>query len=281
MQAMVTPDPPTADATPTADARSTADATPTAALAQEASATGGAWPGTAARAERRTLRIGHKGADAVVPGNTLASLSKAAELGADVVEFDAFPDADGVLRLVHDLGDLHAHPDAPTVAEALAWMRRPELAHLGINLDSKSIGDEQQIVDVLREHEMIDRTLVSTMEGPTLRALRRIEPALRLGRSVPRITRDYYSNPVTRPGLIATVLAARRILPPLLIRELRAGRIDAVMAHWGLLTPRFARQITAHGELYVWTVDDAERAARVAATGVTGITSNDPRLLRW
>lgn len=270
MRAMVTPDPPTADATPTAGA-----------LTQATAGDGLAWPGTAARAERRTLRIGHKGADAVVPGNTLASLSKAAELGADVVEFDAFPDADGVLRLVHDLGDLHAHPEAPTVAEALAWMQRPELAHLGINLDSKSIGDEQQIVDVLREHDMIDRTLVSTMEGPTLRALRRIEPALRLGRSVPRITRDYYSNPVTRPGLIATVLAARRVLPPLLIRELRTGRIDAVMAHWGLLTPRFARQITAHGELYVWTVDETERAARVAAMGVTGITSNDPRLLRW
>lgn len=239
------------------------------------------WPGSAARIEGRTLRIGHKGADAVVPGNTLASLAKAAELGADVVEFDAFPDADGTLRLAHDAGDLARHPDAPTVAEALTFMQRPELAHVGINLDSKSVGDEQRIVDVLREHGMIDRTLVSTMEGPTLRELRRLEPALRLGRSVPRITRDWYSNRLTRPGLIATVLAARRVLPPLLIRELRTGRIDAVMAHWGLLTPRFARAITAHGELYVWTVDDTERAAAIHAMGVTGITSNDPRLLRW
>jgi glycerophosphoryl diester phosphodiesterase len=239
------------------------------------------WPGAAARAERRTLRIGHKGADAVVPGNTLASLEKAAELGADVVEFDAFPDAGGTLRLVHDAGDLRAHPDAPTVAEALRHLQRSELAHLGINLDSKSVGDEAKIVALLRDHDVVDRTLVSTMETPTLRTLRRLEPALRLGRSVPRITRDYYANPLTRPGLIATVLAARRVLPPLLIRELRSGRIDAVMAHWSLLTPRFARQITAHGELYVWTVDDVERATRIAAMGVTGITSNDPRLLRW
>lgn len=239
------------------------------------------WPGTAARRERRTLRIGHKGADDVVPGNTLASLEKAVELGADVVEFDAFPDADGTLRLAHDAADLAAHPDAPTVADALELLRRPDLARIGINLDSKSIGDEEAIVAVLREHDAVDRTLVSTMEVPTLRALRRLEPSLRLGRSVPRITRDYYTNPLTRPGLIATVLAARRVLPPLLIRDLRAGRIDAVMAHWGLLTPRFARQITAHGELYVWTVDDAERAAAIAAMGVTGITSNDPRRLRW
>ena len=260
---MVTPEP-TADATPRAGAPG-----------------GDRWPGTAARAAGRTLRLGHKGADAVVPGNTLESLAKAAELGADVVEFDAFPDADGVLRLAHDAGELGLHPDAPTVAEALAFMQRPELAHVGINLDSKSVGDEQQIVDVLREHGMVDRTLVSTMELPTLRELRKREPSLRLGRSVPRFTRDWYSNRITRPGLVATMLAARRALPPLLIRELRAGRIDAVMAHWGLLTPRFARQITAHGELYVWTVDDTERAAAIAAMGVTGITTNDPRLLRW
>lgn len=276
------PDPPTADDAPRADVTAGADDPargPGARL--EAGDMPRRWPGGVARTERRTLRIGHKGADAVVPGNTLASLRKAVELGADVVEFDAFPDADGTLRLAHDAGDLLRHPDAPTVAEALTFMQRPELAHVGVNLDSKSVGDEQQIVDVLREHAMTDRTLVSTMEGPTLRELRRLDPALRLGRSVPRITRDWYSNRLTRPGLIAWVLAARRVLPPLLIRELRTGRIDAVMAHWGLLTPRFARQITAHGELYVWTVDDAERASAIAAMGVTGITSNDPRLLRW
>jgi glycerophosphoryl diester phosphodiesterase len=242
---------------------------------------GAAWPGTAARAERRTLRIGHKGADAVVPGNTLASLERAVELGADAVEFDAFPDADGVLRLAHDAHDLTAHPDAPTVDDALAFLGRPDLAHVGINLDSKSVGDESEIVAALRRHDAIDRTLVSTMEVPTLRALRQLEPTLRLGRSVPRITRDWYANRLTRPGLVTWVLTLRRVLPPLLIRELRAGRIDAVMAHWALVTPRFARQLTAHGQLFVWTVDDPQRAARIATMGVTGITSNDPRLLRW
>ncbi|MBF6618700.1 MAG: glycerophosphodiester phosphodiesterase [Patulibacter sp.] len=261
---MVTPNPPTDATSPAAAPRPPAR-----------------WPGVAARAEGRTLRTGHKGADAVVTGNTLASLAKAVELGADVVEFDALPDADGVLRLAHDADDLRARPDAPTLGEALAWMQRPELAHAGLGLDSKSVGDEQQIVDLLREHGVVDRTLVSTMETLTLRALRRLEPALRLGRSVPRITRDYYSNPITRPALIATVLAARRVLPPLLIRELRSGRIDAVMAHWGLVTPRFARQITAYGELHAWTVDDPSRARTLAAMGVTGITTNDPRLLRW
>ena len=34
----------------------------------------------------------------------------------------------------------------------------------------------------------------------------------------------------------------------------------------------------AGGEIYVWTVDDAAELARLAALGVTGVITNDPRL---
>lgn len=240
-----------------------------------------AWPGTAARAEGRTLRIGHKGCDAVVPGNTLESIERAAELGVDAVEFDALPDGRGGLRLAHDPEALRARPDAPTLAAALDRLAEPDLAHLGINLDVKAVGDEAQIVDALRERELLGRTLVSTMERPTLARVRELEPSLRLGWSVPRVRRDYLASPATRPLALGALLVARRVLPRVLIGALRAGRIDAVMAHWSLVTPTFARQITAHGELYAWTVDDGARASALAASGVTGVTSNDPRLLRW
>jgi glycerophosphoryl diester phosphodiesterase len=239
-----------------------------------------AWPGTAARAEGRTLRLGHMGCHAVVPGNTIASIEHAATLGVDVVEFDVLPDADGRLRLAHDPKDLAARiDDAPTYEEALDRLREPDLAHLGVNVDAKVPGYESQIAGPLRERGMTDRILVSAMEKPTLRALRRVDPALRIGRSIPRVYRDWYANPWTRAPTVGMILAARRYLPPLMVRELRAGRIDAVMAHWSLITPATVRRITAYGELYVWTVDDADKAALFASYGVTGITSNDPRLL--
>ena len=51
------------------------------------------------------------------------------------------------------------------------------------------------------------------------------------------------------------------------------------MAHWRLVTPRARRAVRgAGGELYVWTVDDAARIARLEALGVTGVITNDPRL---
>ena len=60
---------------------------------------------------------------------------------------------------------------------------------------------------------------------------------------------------------------------------MRAGRIDALMAHWRMVTPRLVRTLReAGGDLYVWTVDDAARIRRLEALGVTGVITNDPRL---
>ena len=71
----------------------------------------------------------------------------------------------------------------------------------------------------------------------------------------------------------------RTVLPGQAARAIRAGRVDAVMSHWALVTPRLARAVErAGGELYVWTVDDATRIAKLDALGVTGIITNDPRL---
>ena len=50
----------------------------------------------------RPLVIGHRGAAALAPENTLASLQAAVDARADVVEFDISPG----LRLGHSLGEL-------------------------------------------------------------------------------------------------------------------------------------------------------------------------------
>jgi len=70
------------------------------------------------------IRVGHKGADAIVPGNTLESFDAALAAGVDMIEFDVLserPDGGGELRVVHDYGELRRHA-APTLAEALAHL---------------------------------------------------------------------------------------------------------------------------------------------------------------
>jgi glycerophosphoryl diester phosphodiesterase len=55
--------------------------------------------------------------------------------------------------------------------------------------------------------------------------------------------------------------------------------VDAIMAHWRVVTPALVRAVACEGgELYVWTVDDASHIAKLTEMGVSGIITNDPRL---
>jgi glycerophosphoryl diester phosphodiesterase len=217
-------------------------------------------------------RIGHKGADLIAPGNTLASFDAALAAGVDMIEFDVL-EHEGRLVLAHDRE--HATPDAPTLAEGLA-----HLAGLDVDLDVdlKLPGYEAAVVEALREFGLLERTLVSTMYMRSLVALRALEPALRLGWSVPRLRRDY-SRPVWALPAYPGLIYLRRRLPGRAREHLQAGRCDALMVHHKLVTARLVETVReAGGELYVWTVDDAARIRALEALGVTGVITNDPRL---
>ena len=50
-------------------------------------------------------RIGHKGADAIVEGNTIESFETAVEIGVDMVELDVLRTREGRLIVAHDYRD--------------------------------------------------------------------------------------------------------------------------------------------------------------------------------
>ena len=230
---------------------------------------------------RATRRIGHKGADHIAPGNTLASFDAGLAAGVDMIEFDVLPerqDGTGRLWLAHDYHDA-ARRTPLELGEGLAHFASEAYSGVELDLDLKLPGYEERVVTALRAHGLAGRTLISTMEVASLRVVRELAPEIRLGWSVPKVRRNYLAHPATKPFALAAILYARRALPPKLVAALRAGEIDAVMAHWSLVSPAFWRAIReAGGELYVWTVDDAQRIAELEAMGVTGIISNDPRL---
>lgn len=223
-------------------------------------------------------RIGHKGADLIAPGNTLASFDAALQAGVDMIEFDVLPrdrlDPASPLVLAHDY--THDLSDAPTLEEGL---RHLAAAGVDVQVDMKWHGYERRVVEALRAHGLVPRALVSTMETRSLPVVRRLEPALKLGWSVPRVKRDYTQSRVLRYPAYGALAYARRVLPRRAAAMIRAGDIDALMAHWLMVTPRLVKEIRrARGELYVWTVDDPDRIAALEALGVDGIISNDPRL---
>jgi glycerophosphoryl diester phosphodiesterase len=227
-------------------------------------------------------RVGHKGADHIAPGNTAASFDAALAAGVDMIEFDVLPEdirrpADSRLVLAHDYS--HDLAEALTLEQGLAHLASSPFTDVELDVDLKLPGYEERVVRALREHGLIDRALISTTFMRSLVVVRGLEPRLRLGWSVPRARRDYTQSKLYVAPAFAAILVAQRILPGRAAAELRAGRCDALMVHWRLVTRRLVEAVhAARGELYVWTVDEAPRIRALEALGVTGIITNDPRL---
>jgi glycerophosphoryl diester phosphodiesterase len=227
-------------------------------------------------------RVGHKGADHIAPGNTTASFDAAVAHAVDMIEFDVLPEdrtdpAGSRLILAHDYQ--HVAPGALALEDGLAYLAGERFADVELDVDLKLPGYEARVVEALRRHGLVERTLVSTLFMRSLIALRELEPRLRLGWSVPRVKRDYTASALTKLPAYGLLLNARRRLPAVAAAHVRAGRCDALMAHWRLVTPRLVRALAgAGGDLYVWTVDDPMRIRALEALGVTGVITNDPRL---
>jgi glycerophosphoryl diester phosphodiesterase len=234
-------------------------------------------------------RVGHKGADALVQGNTIPSFERAVEIGVEMIEFDVLWREDGSPRLpasrrsplvvAHDWRDA-AERTAHTLAEVLDAFTRPPLDRVEIDCDLKLPGREDELVAALRERELVDRAMVSTMYVESLAAIRALEPRLRLGWTYPKVRRPWDRRPLARPAVLAALAAMRARLPRLLEHRAPALGAAALWVYQPLVTSRLTRTARAAGiELIAWTVDDPDRIAELRAIGVGGICSNDPRLL--
>jgi glycerophosphoryl diester phosphodiesterase len=229
----------------------------------------------------RPRRVGHKGAAHIEPGNTIASFEAALAHGVDMIELDVLsehPGGRGRLLVAHDHEDMRARPALP-FEEALEHLAGERFAGIELDVDVKLPGYELRVLDALREHGLIERSLISGMFPAGLALIRAAEPSLRLGWSVPRVRRDYTTDMLTAVPALAILTGYRALLPRRARRALLEGRFDAIMAHWRVVTPGLVRAVReGGGQLFVWTVDDAGMIARLSALGVDGIITNDPRL---
>ena len=237
-------------------------------------------------------RIGHKGADRLVPGNTVASFEKAVEVGVDVIEFDVLwlesghpdlpPEKRTPLVVAHDW-HAAAKKDELTLDDALEAFTRPPLDRVVPNLDIKLPGREDEIVELVRKHDLAGRVTISTMEVSTVKAIGELEPEISLGWTVPRVTKDWLSKPVwMKPALLLGLASVRRRMPG----QVRKGisdlgvEVEAIWAFYGVVTPRLVAVTREAGvKLNVWTIDDPQIIDRMLELGVDGVCSNDPGLL--
>ncbi len=248
------------------------------------------------RRDGRPLVIGHRGAAALAPENTLASFRAALAAEVDLIEFDVLSLRDGSLVVAHS-GDLHevthgaargpigsmtfadirlVAPDLLTLDEALKFFIN-EAPEVGVHVDLKSASALEGVVAALEKFGLLERSLVSSFHYGALRRLARLEPRIRGGASFPEdrlgISRRPRSGPVVSRGLRALLPLTPMLVWPLLAR----ARATALVLKHELVSPRTVRRAHTRGASVVtWTVDDPADFSRVVAAGVDAVVTNDP-----
>lgn len=154
-----------------------------------------------------TMVIGHRGASAVAPENTMAAFQTALDMGADGVELDCQLTKDGHLVVIHDptlkrttgcdglvkdytLSQLR-HLDAgawfnprfagkriPTLEDVLALARDRLLVNVEIkNLPYRYAGIEARLLAAIRQNAFpLDRLIVSSFDHESLIRIQAMEP---------------------------------------------------------------------------------------------------------
>ena len=203
------------------------------------------------------------------PENTMPSFELAVDLGVDMVECDVHLSADGQVVVIHDhtldrtttgaglvrdrtAAELRAL-DVPALDELLAWCRGR--VSIQIELKNGPVFYErlsEKVVDLVRKHEMLDEVFLISFDHQALRRAREVEPSISGGIL-------FAARLVDAPGAAA------------------AARASAILPQFGFATPDVVEQ--AHGAglgVSVWTMDDADRASKLAAIGVDAIATNYP-----
>lgn len=237
----------------------------------------------------RPLNIGHRGASAAAPQNTLAAFHQAIELGADGVELDAQLSADGVVVVMHDfvvetttdgagrvadktLAELKALDAGSKFSHEFAGERIPTLAQvfeavkdkLLVNIELKDFDSfggrlEAPVLEVVRKHAMEKRVLFSSFNPFVLRAVKRLAP-------------DIPAGLLYREDL--AIHLRRAWLAPFIPHEARHPRFPMV-------TEATLEWCHARGlRVNTWTVDEPAEMRRLIALGVDGIITNKPGVLR-
>jgi glycerophosphoryl diester phosphodiesterase len=228
------------------------------------------------RGDGPLLKVGHRGAAALAPANTIAAVEAALEHDVDFVELDVFASG-GRLVLGHSLRELGPKP--VPLEEMLAFLveRAPTT---GLLADLKLAGHDRQLVEALRAHGLVERTLACTNHAPTLANLRAIEPALARSRTYPR-GHVYFGRRRTRIPIGGPTLWALKKALPYRVEHLTSEMDARAMTLGRRVVSREAVE-RCHDlgvAVFVWTVNRVEVVRRLDRLGVDGVITDDPRVL--
>lgn len=228
------------------------------------------------RGDGPLIRVGHRGAAALAPENTLASFDAAVALGVDAVEFDVVDPGSGPLLVGHSLPELA--PEPPTLDDAIDHLRRAEVwLHVDLKLSTRL----DEVAAALARHGVEERAVVSSFHRPSLHALARHAPRVRIGFTYPDDRYGVSKRRALRPAITIGTAALRRAIVARVPAMLeRAGAQALMLQHAVVSRAAVARAHALGAAVWAWTVDDPVELARLDAAGVDAVISNDPRIFQ-
>lgn len=225
--------------------------------------------------------MGHRGAAAAAPENTLAAIDRAIDDGADWVEIDVQETADGEVVVFHDsdfmklagrdlkiweatADDLRTIDIGSWYAPEFADQRVPTLddvlerckGRIGVNIELKYYGHddrlEQRVSEIVDDHGMGDEVMFMSLSRQGIERLRAIRPEAKV-------------------GLLLSITAG----------DPRDFPFDFLAVNAAFASRRLVRRAHANGqEIYVWTVNDAASMSTMIGRGVDGLLTDEPGVAR-
>lgn len=217
--------------------------------------------------------MGHRGAAAYEPENTLRSIRTALAMGVAAVEVDVQLTQDGELAVIHDATvdrttngkglvreftlaelkklDAGKGEPIPSLAEVVAEVAGK--AHLVIEVKHPEAAPA--VLQFFRTRDIFEVTHVISFWHPVVQNLKEREPLLRTGVLL-------VGCPADPVGLARAALA------------------EALVLHYAYVTPDLVQAAHAAGLLvYIWNIDDVETLKPYLAMNLDGIGSNCPDVL--
>ena len=237
------------------------------------------------------LKIGHRGAKAYAPENTISSFKKALELGVDMVECDIRLTKDSQPIVIHDAQlmrlskkirrvsqltlteikeiKIKESESIPTLAEVLTAIDH----QVGLKVELKVKDSAKIVIEVLRQNKIdLANVIISSNHPSEIRAVEDLEPAIETALT-------FRSGNAVNIWFVLDFLAL--FFLPLtkyyiywVVKQAHADYLDI---NYRLLDKRKVDYFKKHGiKVCAWTVDNPKKIEYLKNLGIDGIITNYP-----
>lgn len=212
------------------------------------------------------------GASAVEPENTLRSIRRALEFGADFVEVNVRATANGRLVVIHDSTvdrttnvkgavssltfeelrrlDAGFGEKIPTLDEAVKRVRGK--AKLVVEIKVREI--EENVVQLLKENRFVNQVIVTSFNHSVVKHMKELCPNIKTG----------------------VIFSSRPVKPVNLALDAQS---DSLFPRFSYVDKELVQECHENGlEVFPWPVDIIEDMKCMVTLGVDGIVTNKPDL---